>query len=108
MKAILRKIQISPKKMNVVAGLVRQKNANEALEFLKFLPKKAGKILWKTLHSAVANAENNGGENRENLKIKKIVINKGPVLRRHLPSARGRALPIRKPSTHIFIELEKK
>ncbi len=106
MKAHLRGIRISPKKANVVAGLVREKKALEALEILKFTPKKAAKVLYKVLHSAVANAEGNDKKKKEDLQIKDITVNKGPVYKRYLPSTRGRALPIQKPTSHISIELE--
>lgn len=108
MKSHLRKIRISPKKANIVAGLVRGKDAVEALNILKFTPKKAAAILYKALHSAVANAENNDNKKREGLMIASLLINKGPVYKRHLPSTRGRALPISKPTTHITIELADK
>jgi len=107
MKAHLRQYRVSPKKANVVAGLIRNKSAVEALEILKFTPKKSAQVLYKVLHSAVANAENNDSENRDNLWIKSVIINKGPVWKRYLPSTRGRALPLRKPTSHITVELEK-
>ncbi len=106
MKAHLRRIQISPKKTNLVAGLVRRYSVLKALEVLKFTPKRAAKILYKVLQSAASNAENNHKEKRENLKIKQIIVNKGPFYKRHIPSTRGRALPIHKPTSNITIELE--
>lgn len=106
MKAHLRGIRISPKKANIVAGLVRGKSAAEALDILRFVPKKAAKLLYKVLHSAVANAEHNGGLNRENLTIKHVIVNRGAFYKRYLPSTRGRALPLHKPTAHITIELE--
>ncbi|HEY5714248.1 MAG TPA: 50S ribosomal protein L22 [Candidatus Gracilibacteria bacterium] len=106
MKAHLRRTRISPRKANVVAGLIRGKKASEALDILKFTPKKGAHMLHKALHSAVANAEHNGGKKRENLMIKEVIVNKGPSYKRHLPSTRGRALPIVKPTSHITITLE--
>lgn len=108
MKAHLRRIRISPKKANVVAGLIRNKDAVEALSILKFTPKKAAQILYKTLQSAVSNAENNDNQKAETLTIASVIVNKGPVYKRHLPSSRGRALPISKPTSNITIELESK
>ena len=105
MKAHLRRVRISPKKVNVVAGIIRGKNALEALDLLKFTNKKGAVFLYKALLSAVSNAENNNGKTKKSLFIKEIVINKGPVFRRHVPSARGRALPLSKPTAHISIEL---
>jgi large subunit ribosomal protein L22 len=107
MQAHLRSIRISPKKANIVAGLIREKSAVEALNILKFTPKKASRLLYKTLLSAVSNAENNDNEKRENLRIKEVIINKGPVMKRFLPSTRGRALPLHKPTAHISIYLTK-
>ncbi len=108
MKAHLRKIRISSKKANVVAGLVRGKDAVEALTLLKFTPKKAAEMLYKVILSAVQNAEKNDDMKRENLKIKEIIITKGQFMKRFLPSTRGRALPLAKPTAHISVTLEKK
>ncbi|MCF7812108.1 50S ribosomal protein L22 [Candidatus Gracilibacteria bacterium] len=108
MKAHLKQIRISPKKVNVVAGLVRGKEVIKALDMLKFMPKKAAGHLYKVIHSAAANAETNDKQKRENLRIKEIVVNKGLFLKRFLPSTRGRALPLHKPTTHISVTLEKK
>lgn len=105
MKAHLRRIQISPKKINVVAGLVRGQAVIKALDVLMFTPKKAAKLLYKVVQSAAANAENNDDKKKETLFIKQIVVNKGPFFKRFLPSTRGRALPIHKPTAHISVEL---
>ncbi len=106
MKAHLRGIRISPKKANIIAGLVRGKKAEEALDILRFTPNKGANILYKVVHSAVANAENNDDQKRENLVVKSIIVNKGPVMRRFLPSTRGRALRLEKPTAHLTVELE--
>lgn len=108
MKAHLRRTRISPKKANVVAGLIRGKSAEEALDILKFTPKKAAQLIYKTLKSAVANAENNDNVKADTLKVKTVLVNKGPFYKRYLPSARGRALPLNKPTSNITIELESK
>lgn len=108
MKAHLRRTRISPKKANVVAGLIRGKSAEEALELLKFTPKKAAKSLYKVLQSAVSNAEANDAQSRSDLMVKSVIVNKGPFYKRFLPSARGRALPLNKPTSHITVELAKK
>ena len=108
MKAHLRRTRISPKKANLVAGLIRGKSAEEALELLKFTPKKAAKSLYKVLHSAISNAEANEAQNRSDLVVKSVIVNRGPFYKRFLPSARGRALPINKPTSHITVELAKK
>lgn len=108
MKAHLRGIGISSKKLNVVAGLVRSKPVQEALNFLKFTPKKSARILFKVITSAASNATHNDNVKMDKLFIDSIIVNKGTSLRRHIPSSRGRALPIKKPTTHISIQLSAK
>ncbi|MBD3156586.1 50S ribosomal protein L22 [Candidatus Peregrinibacteria bacterium] len=104
-KAIARNIRISPKKANLVAGLVRKKKAQEALDILKFTPKKAAKLLYKVLHSAVANAENNFKQKKDSLIIKEIVVTEGPTFKRSVPVSRGRVHPILKRNAHITVTL---
>ena len=77
MKSIQKNIHISPKKANLVAGLVRGAMVSDALSQLKFTPKKAAAILYKMIHSAAANAENNFKQNKDLLYIKEIVVTKG-------------------------------
>lgn len=106
MKAQLNGVRISPKKTNIVAGLVRGKSVVDALNILKFTPKKASAHLYKAIASAAANAEENDGKSRDTLMVESIIINKGPVMKRFLPSTRGRALPLAKPTTHIKVFLQ--
>jgi len=105
MKAVLRKIRISPDKANLVAGIVRGKNVKEALDLLKFMPKKAAKILYKVINSAAYNAKNNFKQNINDLYITTILVTKGPTFKRSIPTARGRSLPIRKRTSHITVEV---
>ena len=65
MKAKAKLLRITPKKLNLIAELVRNKSANEAIEILEFAPKKGAKLLNKVIASAVANAKNNFNENNE-------------------------------------------
>jgi large subunit ribosomal protein L22 len=102
-KAIARNIRISPKKANLVAGLVRRKNAQEALDILKFTPKKAAAILYKVLHSAIANAENNFKQKKELLVVQEIVVTQAPTYKRSVPVSRGRTHPILKRNSHITV-----
>lgn len=106
MKAILKTVRITPKKANLIAGMVRQKPVNEALEILKYTPKKAAKIIHKLLSSAVSNAVNNFKQDQKSLIVKEIVINKGPTLKRGVPVSRGRVYPILKRTAHIVLTLE--
>lgn len=103
MKAIAKQVRISPKKANLVAGLIRNKNALEALDILKFTPKKGAKILYKVLNSAIANAENNFKQKRDALKITEIIVNEGTTYKRSVPISRGRVHPILKRTSHIRV-----
>jgi large subunit ribosomal protein L22 len=80
-------------------------SANEGLELLKFIPRKAARLLGKTLHSAIANAENNHNLNSDELVIESAIVEEGPVFRRFKAAARGSAKPIRKRTSHLRIVL---
>lgn len=108
MKAILRRIRISPKKANLIAALIRNKNVQEAIDILKFTPKKAAKILKKVIESAVANAENNFKQNKDSLYIKEIIVTQGVTYKRSLPISKGRTHPILKRTSHITVKVEAK
>lgn len=105
MKAILRYLRISPKKVNLVADLVRGKPVEEAMNFLRFAPKRSAKPLLETLHSAVANAEQNFKQQTKDLYVSKIIVNEGTTLKRARPVSRGRSHPIRKHTSHITVEV---
>ena len=94
MKAFLKNIGISPKKANLVAGMVRGKMVETALTELQFTPKKGAGILYKVIASAAANATNNFKQNRSKLYIKEIVVNKGAMYKRSQPVSKGRSHPI--------------
>ena len=97
--------RISAKKARELARELPGRPANEALEVLKFIPRKAARLLGKTLHSAVANAENNHNLNSDDLVIKEAVVEEGPAFRRFRAAARGSAKPIRKRTSHLRIVL---
>jgi large subunit ribosomal protein L22 len=105
MKAILKNARISPKKMNLIAGLVRGKKAQEALAQLKFTPKKGAELLYKVIHSAISNATNNFKQKKENLIIKSILVTKGMTYKRGIPVSRGRYHPILKRNSHVVVEV---
>ncbi|MDD3145270.1 MAG: 50S ribosomal protein L22 [Candidatus Gracilibacteria bacterium] len=108
MKAYGKNIRISPKKLRVVAEIVRGNDAEEALKFLKFAPKKGADLLYKVLASAVSNAVNNDSQKLENLKISSLIISKGIVYKRGNPVSRGRMHPILKRTSNIKLELQVK
>lgn len=108
MKALLKNTRISPKKATLVSGLVVGLPVEEALEQLKYTPKKGAKILYKVLLSAAANAENNLKQNRKNLFIKEIVVTKGPTQKRSIPISKGRTHPILKRTAQIRVTMDVK
>lgn len=101
-------IRISPRKLRLVSDLVRGKMVSLAINTLKFTPKRGAKIVYKTLMSAVANAENKGAKDIDNLYVKKIWVDEGPTMKRFMPRAQGRATTIRKRMSHINILLDEK
>jgi len=108
MKAILNNYRQSPRKVRLLADLVRGKKVAAAEVALKFADKKAGAVMAKLLKSAVDNAKTNFNLEKEGLFIKEITVNKGVTLKRRRPRARGSAFPINKRSSHISLTLEAK
>lgn len=108
MKAYWKNIRISPKKLRVVAEILKNRDATWALNFLKFAPKKWADVLYKVLHSAVSNAQNNNSQELANLYINQLVITKGIVYKRGQPISRGRMHPILKRTSNIRLELQVK
>jgi large subunit ribosomal protein L22 len=104
-KAFLRGTRISPQKARLVADLVRGKDAGEAINNLRFMPKKAARIIRKLLESAVANASQNEAIDIDTLFVKKIFVDGGSTLKRMRPRAMGRASRILKRSSHITVIL---
>ncbi|KHO63426.1 MULTISPECIES: 50S ribosomal protein L22 [Thermoanaerobacter] len=107
-RAIARYVRISPRKVRLVLNLIRGKHVDEALTILRFTPKRASGIVAKVLKSAIANAENNHGMNRDNLYVAKAVADEGPTMKRVFPRAMGRADIIRKRTSHITIVVKEK
>jgi large subunit ribosomal protein L22 len=105
MKAVLRQIRISPQKANLVAGMVRGKKVNEALDLLKFMPKKGAGIIYKVVNSAAFNAKNSFKQNIDDLFITSIVVTKGTTYKRSLAVSRGRNHPILKRTCNIMVEV---
>ncbi|PCI25157.1 50S ribosomal protein L22 [Candidatus Peregrinibacteria bacterium] len=108
MKAVLKQIRISPKKANLVAGIIRLKSVEEALEMLQYMPKKAARILYKLLASAQANAVENFQKKADNLTIESIIVTAGPTYKRGQSRSRGRVFKILKRTSHITINLKEK
>ena len=107
-KAVLRYARISPRKVNIVNDLIRNKDVATARAILMNTPKAASELLIKLLDSAVANADNNFGMDVDKLYIAEIYANAGPTLKRIRPRAQGRAFRIRKRTSHITIVVKEK
>jgi len=108
MKATLRNYKQQPRKVRLVADLIRGKKVGDALFQLSFANKRAAEPIAKVLKSAIANAKENKGIEQENLYIKEITINKGITLKRFMPVSRGRSHPINRRRSHINIILSEK
>jgi len=105
MKASLRSVRIAPKKLAVIAQMIRKLSAMEALDALEHTNKKAARIVQTLLKSAVANATFNDKQRPEDLIVKTIVVNQAQSYRRGVPMARGRTRPMRKFLSHVEIVL---
>lgn len=105
-RAIKRYIPGSPRKMRLVADLIRGKSVEEALDILHYSPKLASKVCETTLRSAVSNlinAKDGGRIDPENVIVTTITVDGGPMMKRILPAPQGRAYRVRKRSNHLTI-----
>ncbi len=106
MRAVAKYVRIAPRKARLVADEIRGKSYPEAVSLLRFTNKRAAKIIGDVLNSAAANAEHNIDADPDELRIKTIKVDEGPMLKRYRPRAMGRATMIRKRTSHITVELE--
>jgi large subunit ribosomal protein L22 len=104
MKALLKNYRQSPRKVRLVADLIRGKSVSEARAALAFLPKKSSPAMRKLLDSAVANAASQKAS-PEDLFVKTVTVNKGTVMRRFKPMARGRAARFARTMSIVALEL---
>jgi len=104
-QALTKYVRVSPKKAREVIREIQGRRAAEAQQLLKFIPRKSARLIAKTLHSAIANAENNNNLSENDLVVRKAVIEEGPTLKRYRAGARGSAKPIQKRTSHIRIIL---
>jgi large subunit ribosomal protein L22 len=109
MKAFLKNYRQAPRKVRLVADMIRGKSVGRAMTELSFTSRKAAPALNKLLKSAVANAKDLKEDVREDaLFVKKITVDKGISFTRYRPRARGRASPINKETSRIVLELDEK
>ena len=105
-EAVHRFAQISARKVRPLADLIRGKNADEALDMLRFQPHRGARMLEKVLRSALANAEDRRAQNLKYLTVVDVRIDGGPMVKRMRPHARGMASIIKKRMSHIRVTLE--
>jgi large subunit ribosomal protein L22 len=101
--SIVRGVRLSAQKGRLVADQVRGLPVERALNVLAFSPKKGAAIIKKALDSAIANAEHNEGADIDELRVKTIYVDEGPVLKRFRARAKGRGARILKPTCHITV-----
>jgi large subunit ribosomal protein L22 len=107
-KAITKFVRISPRKARLAAGLIRGKAVEEALTQLMFSNLKGGKLLTKTLNSAIANAENLFSVQKKDLVVAEVRVDAGPVMKRSKGKARGGQVPVMKRTSHFLVVVEAK
>ncbi len=105
-RCVARFVRVTPRKMRLVADLVRGKNVNEAINILKFTPRSASSPTMKAIQSAVANyAQLHDATSTEidSLTVRTIFADEGPTMHRFMPRAQGRATPIKKRMSHLTV-----
>ena len=104
--AVAKGVRMSPRKIGVVASLVRGRNVADALLILEHTPRRSALAVKKTIASASANASHNHNYKADTLRIVEISVTPGPRLKRFRPAAHGRALPFQRRSSHIRVVVD--
>ena len=99
-------VRVAPRKVQIVLDLIRGKRVDDALAIVMYTPKAASPVVEKLLNSAIANAENNLGMDRESLYVAETFANEGPTLKRYWARSHGRADQILKRTSHITVILD--
>ena len=107
-KAYAKYIRISPRKVQIVCDLIRDRDVDTAMAILLNTPKSASEPLVKLLKSAVANAENNFGMDHDKLYVSEVFATSGPILKRMRPASKGRGYRINKRTSHVTITVAEK
>lgn len=105
-QAIAKGVRISPRKVSIVAALVRGRSVEDALTILEHTPRRSSVAVSKVIKSAKANADHNHGYKPNTLQITEISVTAGPRTKRYRPMARGRANPFQKKSAHIRVVVD--
>lgn len=107
-KARIKLIRMTPRKMRVVANEIRGKDVQKAVDFLTFCKRRAARPLLKLIKSAVANADQKGGIDIDNLYVKELLVDAGPTMKRWMPRARGMATQILKRTSSVSVMLDER
>ena len=107
-RAILKFIRVSPRRARLVIDQIRGKKVEEALDILKFTPKRSAAIVAKVLRSAIANAESTQSVDVDRLYIKRVAVDEGGMWKRFMPRAQGRATRIRKRLSHVTVVIDER
>jgi len=105
-QAIAKGVRMSPRKVGVVASLVRGRSVADALIILEHTPRRTALPVLKTIKSAAANADHNHNFKPDTLQITEISVTAGPRLKRYRPAAHGRALPFQRRTSHIRVVVD--
>lgn len=105
-RATAKGVRISPRKVSVVADLVRGRKVQDAITILNHTPRRSALAVKKVIESAKSNADHNHNLRPETLVITSISVNSGPSIKRFRPASHGRALPFLRRSSHIFVEVD--
>jgi large subunit ribosomal protein L22 len=104
--SIAKGVRQAPRKVSVVAGLVRGRKVEDALTILSHTPRRSATAVYKAIASAKANAEHNHNLKPDTLKIVEISVTAGPRIKRYRPAAHGRALPFQRKTSHIRVVVD--
>lgn len=105
-QAISKGVRLSPRKVSVVAALVRGQKVDDAITVLSHVPRRSALAVKKTIQSAKANADHNHNLKPDTLHIVEISVTAGPRLKRYRPAAHGRALPFQRKTSHIRVVVD--
>ena len=105
-QAVAKGVRQSPRKVGVVAALVRGRTVADALTILDHVPRRSALAVKKTIQSAKANADHNHNLKPDTLRIVEISVSHGPRLKRYRPAAHGRALPFQRRTSHIRVVVD--
>jgi large subunit ribosomal protein L22 len=107
-RAISKYVRVAPRKARLVVDMIRGRRVEEALGILEFTLKRAGRMIAKTVKSAVANAENTQNVDVDRLYVKQAFVDGGPTIKRFMPRAHGRATRVNKRTSHVTIVVDER